>query len=130
MFLSEKGLIKLGDMGLASQLNHSSSQRSDVCGTYLYLPPETYHNKTVLKSDLWSLGISLIELAEGRNPYASASLKRMVVRICNKDPPYLSRKKWSPTLVDFVSKCLVKNVKERASVRVLMDVSDCEMVQA
>ena len=48
----------------------------------------------------------------------------------NKDPPSLSRKKWPSTLVDFVSKCLVKNVKERASVRVLMDVSDCEMVEA
>ena len=70
----------------------------------------------------------LIELAEGRNPYASASLKRMIVRICNEDPPSLSRKKWSSHLVDFVNRCLVRDVKERASVRELMSVGAWEWV--
>ena len=118
-------MVKLSEYGLAPPLTAIENDQS-----IWYWAPEAFYREKELKRDVWSLGITLIELAEGRNPYASASLKRMVVRICNKDPPSLSHKKWSPTLVDFVSKCLVKNVKKRASVRVLMDVSDCEMVQA
>ena len=118
--------MKVGNCELSSLLGDAYRER-DVLE---YCAPERLEGKREWKSDVWSLGIVLIELAEGRNPYASASLKRMIVRICNKDPPSLSRKKWPPTLVDFVSKCLVKNVKERASVRVLMDVSDCERVEA
>ena len=70
MLISELGLVKLGDFGLSEQLNHSYSKRSSVCGTTGYVAPDVYDGKTEQKSDVWSLGVSLIETAEGRNPYS------------------------------------------------------------
>ncbi len=62
-------MIKLGDFGLAIQLEHSCSKRETVCGTSWYMGPEVYEGKAVLKSDVWSLGMSVIEMAEGRHPF-------------------------------------------------------------
>lgn len=73
MLISELGLVKLGDFGLSEQLNHSYSKRSSVCGTMKYMAPEVYSGKTEQKSDVWSLGVSLIETAEGRNAYSGCS---------------------------------------------------------
>ena len=73
LFLSELGVIKVGDFGLAAQLNSSASRRSVVCGTSLYMAPEVFQEQTCLASDIWSLGISAIELAEGKPPFGNCS---------------------------------------------------------
>ena len=52
MFLSEAGVVKLGDFGLAVQLEHSLSKRATTCGTSLYMAPEVYKENGVLKSDV------------------------------------------------------------------------------
>ena len=126
-------MIKLGDFGLAVQLEHSCSKRSTQCGTSWYIAPERYRGGTEMKSDVWSLGITLIELAEGKNPYAAYSEmqvgvvkennKQMMKSVCFGEPPSLTSSGWSSEFVDFVSKCLVKDVKERWSVSELMEVS-------
>ena len=121
------GLIKLGDFGLAEQIEHSCSERSDQCGILWYSAPEVFNSKAELKSDVWSLGISLIELAEGKNPYDDFSEMETMKEICFGDIPSLSAE-WSNPFVDFVSKCLVRDVKERASVDELMNVTSCEWV--
>ena len=113
----------MGDFGFAAQLNHSCSVRSIRCGTSWYMAPEVYEGKTELKSDVWSLGISLIELAEGENPIGGNSMMQVVRNVYCNDPPSLDAEKWSAAFVDFVNKCLVKDVKERWSVSELMDVS-------
>lgn len=69
MFISEGGWIKLGDLGLAKQIINSATSNSCVCGTTKYEAPEVFEGKGELKSDVWSLGVSLLELAEGQNPY-------------------------------------------------------------
>lgn len=69
MFISEGGWIKLGDLGLAKQIIESETSNSCVCGTAKYIAPEVFEGKAELKSDVWSLGVSLFELAEDRNPY-------------------------------------------------------------
>ena len=115
-------MIKLGDFGLAVQLEHSCSKRNTQCGTSWYMAPEVYDGKTELKSDVWALGISLIEMAEGRNPYANSSSMQVMKHVCFDEPPSLSSSKWSPEFVDFVSKCLVQDVSERWRVSALMDV--------
>ena len=113
----------MGDFGFAAQLNHSCSVRSIRCGTSWYMAPEVYEGKTELKSDVWSLGISLIELAEGENPIGGNSMMQVVRNVYCNDPPSLDAEKCSAAFVDFVNKCLVKDVKERWSVSELMDVS-------
>ena len=125
MLIAVNGLIKLSDFNMADQLYQSTSQRSNTCGTVLYMAPEVYEGETVLKSDVWALGISLIEMAEGRNPYAGSSSMQVLKSVCFDEPPSLSSSKWSPEFVDFVSKCLVKDANERWSVDQLMDVGVC-----
>ena len=113
----------MGDFELAKQLEHAESKADVVCGTSWYMAPEVLDEQTCLKSDVWSLGISLIELAEGKNPYHGCSHIMVMTRVCNNDPPSLDAEKWSAAFVDFVNKCLVKDVKERWSVKQLMNVS-------
>ena len=115
----------MGGFVLAKQLVRVDFKADVVCGTPRYMAPEVYAGQTELKSDVWSLGISLIELAEGKNPYNGCSTDSMMVmsRVCCDDPPSLDAEKWSAEFVDFVNKCLVKDVKERWSVKQLMDVS-------
>ena len=106
------------------QLEHSCSKRNTQCGTSCYMAPEVYDERTELKSDMWSLGITLIELAEGKNPYSACSY---VAEMKAMPAPTLSSSKWSDAFVDFVDTCLVKDVSERWGVKELMNVSDCEM---
>ena len=115
-------MIKLGDFGLAVQLEHSCSKRQTQAGTWWYMAPEVYDGKAELKSDVWSLGISLIEMAEGKNPFDGCSSVEVMSQVCDGQPPSLSSSTWSDGFVDFVSKCLVKDVSERWSVDQLMDV--------
>ena len=116
-------MVKVGDFGLAIQLHHSFSARSSIHGTDLYMGPEVYEGKTVLKSDVWSLGISIIEMAEGKNPYAGLTPLAIMNKVVNGELPSLTSPGWSSDLVDFVSHCLVKDVEKRASAEELMRVS-------
>ena len=115
-------MVKLGDFGLAVQLEHSCSKRNTVCGTSLFMAPEVYKEGACLESDVWSLGISVIEMAEARNPFADCNSYQVMNRVMNMPPPSLSSSGWSSDLVDFVSVCLVKEVEKRASVEELMEV--------
>ena len=88
------------------------------------MAPERYKGATEMKSDVWSLGISLIELAEGKNPFAEKeSSAEIMYAVLMEQPPSLFSSTWSTEFVDFVNKCLVKDVKERWSVKELMEVS-------
>ena len=113
-------MIKLGDFGLAVQLEHSCSKRNNVCGTSMYMAPEVYEEEACLKSDVWALGVSVIEMAESKNPFAGMTSAKIVNQVLNKPSPSLSSSGWSSDLVDFVKKCLVKDVKKRASVDKLL----------
>lgn len=67
--------------------------------------------------DIWSLGIILLELAEGINPYRGMTLSRIMYAMKNEDPPRIKNKdkRWSKNFINFVNKrCLVKNPIERA----------------
>ena len=113
-------MIKLGDFGLAVQLEHSCSKRNTLCGTSMYMGPEVYGEGAELKSDVWALGMSVIEMAESKNPFARCTSAQVMNRVMNMPPPSLSSSGWSSDLVDFVKKCLVKDVKKRASVDKLL----------
>ena len=113
-------MIKLGDFGLAVQLEHSCSKRNNVCGTSLYMAPEVYEEEACLKSDVWALGMSVIEMAESKNPFAGMTSAKIVNQVLNKPSPSLSSSGWSSDLIDFVKKCLVKDANERSSVEALL----------
>ena len=110
-------MVKLGDYGLPISL-YSKENLSTLC----HAAPEVFDGRRELKSDVWSLGITLVELAEGENPYEITIRSKAKDRICNSYPPSLSNEKWSVECVDFVGKCLMKEAKERWSVTELMNV--------
>ena len=122
MFLSEAGVVKLGDFGLAIQLEHSLSKRATTCGTSMYMAPEVYKENGVLKSDVWSLGMSVIEMVEGRHPFVGYNSYQVMKRVCDGNPPSLSSSGWSSDLIDFVNACLMKDVEKRSSVNELLTV--------
>ena len=113
----------LGDVYKRQQLEHSCSRRDTTCGTSQYMAPEVYEGKTCLESAVCSLGISVIEMAEGKNPFDGCTSAMVMNRVMNKEPPTLSSSKWSAEFVDFVRKCLVKDAANRYSVSELMNVS-------
>ena len=85
-----------------------------------------------MKSDVWSLGISMSEMADGKNPFAGKSTAKVLAcnelevqvleQIDHRELPTLSHASWSYAFVDFVNKCLVRDVKERPYVDDLMKV--------
>ena len=84
-----------------------------------YDPPEVLDGRRERKSDVWSLGVSLIEMADGKNPferYPDYEVKS-AIRSVN---PFLSGEKWSAAFVGFVGQCLVKDVSERRNVSELI----------
>lgn len=111
----------MGDFGLAVQLEHSFSERSIICGTLVYMAPEVFEERSCLKSDVWSLGVSIIELAEGRNPYMSIPASEIKRTVVETPSPSLSSR-WSAQFVDFVNRCLIKDAEKRPSIANLMNV--------
>ena len=115
-------MIKLSEFGLAVQLNHSCSKNSMQCGTVLYMAPEVFDGKTVLKSDVWSLGVLLFKAMTGVFPY-SGHCEEAIPKATDPFDILADSGIHSRELLDFLQKCLVKDVNERSSVSELMDVS-------
>ena len=84
--------------------------------------PEVYGEGAELKSDVWALGMSVIEMAESKNPFAGMTSAKIMSQVVSKPTPSLTSSGWSSDLVDFVRCCLVKDVKERSSVDELLKV--------
>ena len=116
-------MIKLSDFGLSRQCNAGDFDDGSMCDALLYQSPEVFKDGAELKSDVWSLGMSMIEMVGGRNPYVGLTSTEFKNELLNKSPPSLSSSGWSDDLVDFVKRCLVKDVNERASVETLLEVS-------
>ena len=76
LFLSERGVIQVGDYGLSAQL--------DLHGYVQYRAPEVFENRMRMASDVWSLGISAIELAEGKQPFEECSQYSVLLRRVNE----------------------------------------------
>ncbi|KAK4472862.1 hypothetical protein MN116_004074 [Schistosoma mekongi] len=126
MLANKCGQIKLGDFGTAVTL--SNCETLDV-GSWRYLAPERVNCGPIkncgVKSDVWSLGLSIYELATGTNPYEPPrDPVDAFNQIVNRDPPSLSSDlPYSNHLRDFLNMCLIKEVAERADYNDLL-VSD------
>ena len=123
ILLSDKGVAKLADFGVSVQLENTISKRQTVIGTPFWMAPEVIQqNNYDCKADIWSLGITAIELAEGLPPYADIHPMRAIFMIPNRPPPRLKdESKWSKEFVDFIARCLVKNPEERLSAHELLE---------
>lgn len=115
--------MRLGDFCVISYLYHKYAGSKEPYGTLINMAPEVFEEGEGDKSDVWSLGMTLLELAERKHPYKGLFRSEVVEKLTKELPPSLSSGKWSPEFVDFVSKCLVRGVEERWSVEQLMEVS-------
>ena len=115
----------MGNSGFASLLCHVS----DSDNYQIHFAPELLDGRKEPKSDVWPLGMTLIELAEKRNPFGGIYWNVWDNQYI-MNPIRLSDEKWSAEFIDFVDKCVIRSVEKRASVRELMEVRACERVEA
>eukprot|EP00033_Pygsuia_biforma_P002405 GCRY01002664.1.p1 GENE.GCRY01002664.1~~GCRY01002664.1.p1 ORF type:complete len:338 (+),score=51.25 GCRY01002664.1:267-1280(+) len=116
ILISDDGDVKLIDFSISTRLNNENGDKMELAGSLFWMAPEVVDSSSLVshKSDLWSLGITAIELTKGHPPYESEDPAKVIKNIVEKDPPVLTGN-YSSTFKDFVSKCLVKDPKKRAS---------------
>ncbi|XP_027097083.1 serine/threonine-protein kinase 1-like [Coffea arabica] len=115
ILLTEQGEVKLGDFGVAAQLTRTMSKRNTFIGTPHWMAPEVIQESRYDgKVDVWALGVSAIEMAEGCPPRATVHPMRVLFMISIEPAPMLEDKeKWSLVFHDFVAKCLTKDPRLR-----------------
>ncbi|XP_071998907.1 TRAF2 and NCK-interacting protein kinase isoform X7 [Engystomops pustulosus] len=126
VLLTENAEVKLVDFGVSAQLDRTVGRRNTFIGTPYWMAPEviacdenpdaTYD----FKSDLWSLGITAIEMAEGAPPLCDMHPMRALFLIPRNPAPRLKSKKWSKKFQSFIESCLVKNHGQRPTTEQLM----------
>lgn len=116
--------IKLADFGVAGDIENSQSMHSDRRGCLLYLAPERIRsgliqNSYSVKADVWSMGITICELATGSHPYEGCDEYQIHDRISRQPPPRLPCD-FPPNIRDFVAKCLQSEPQDRLSFQQLL----------
>jgi len=105
--------VKLADFGV-SQQKTESSKLDDIVGTPLWMAPEVVKGAQAdFAADIWSLGVTCIEIAEGAPPHANLKVNEVLQAILASPAPKLTKFFWSARFRDFVDKCVVKDPRLR-----------------
>nr|XP_046219344.1 mitogen-activated protein kinase kinase kinase kinase 4-like isoform X17 [Oncorhynchus gorbuscha] len=119
VLLTENAEVKLVDFGVSAQLDRTVGRRNTFIGTPYWMAPEVIacdENPDATydyRSDLWSTGITAIEMAEGAPPLCDMHPMRALFLIPRNPPPRLKSKKWSKKFCSFIEGSLVKNYTQR-----------------
>ncbi|XP_027862301.1 STE20-like serine/threonine-protein kinase isoform X4 [Xiphophorus couchianus] len=120
ILLSLDGEVKLADFGVSAKNTNTLQRRDSFIGTPYWMAPEVVMCETSkdrpydYKADIWSLGVTLIELAQIEPPNHEMNPMRVLLKIAKSEPPTLMHpSRWSPEFNDFLRRALDKNVDNR-----------------
>uniref|UniRef100_H2MCI8 non-specific serine/threonine protein kinase n=1 Tax=Oryzias latipes TaxID=8090 RepID=H2MCI8_ORYLA len=123
ILLTTQGGVKLVDFGVSAQLTNTRLRRNTSVGTPFWMAPEVIACEQQLDStydarcDVWSLGITAIELGDGDPPLSELHPMRALFKIPRNPPPTLHQPElWSHDFNDFISRCLIKDFELRPNV--------------
>uniref|UniRef100_A0A8C1W2S3 non-specific serine/threonine protein kinase n=1 Tax=Cyprinus carpio TaxID=7962 RepID=A0A8C1W2S3_CYPCA len=128
ILLTLDGDIKLADFGVSAKNTKTLQRRDSFIGTPYWMAPEVVMCETMkdapydYKADIWSLGITLIEMAQIEPPHHELNPMRVLLKIAKSEPPTLEKPaKWSMEFKDFLKKALDRNPETRPTAAQLLD---------
>ncbi|EOD15241.1 hypothetical protein EMIHUDRAFT_76245, partial [Emiliania huxleyi CCMP1516] len=120
IFTDERGVVKIGDLGLGRIMSEQSHQATSSVGTPLYFSPEMCEERPYgPKSDVWALGCFLYELATGRPPFLASNQLALARRILHSPVPPLPAR-YSPELAFLAVKLLEKDASLRPTAQQIL----------
>ncbi|XP_015889326.1 mitogen-activated protein kinase kinase SIPKK [Ziziphus jujuba] len=128
LLINHRGEVKITDFGVSAILESTSGQANTFLGTYNYMSPERITGgKYGYKSDIWSLGLVLLECATGKFPYIPpeqsegwTNFFELMDTIVSQPPPCAPSDQFSSEFCSFISACVQKDPKDRCSAHELM----------
>lgn len=123
ILLTSDGSVKLADFGVSGEITMTHLKRNTFVGTPFWMAPEVItRNNTGYneKADIWSTGITTIELVTGSPPLSGNNPLKILFEIPKKKPPVLTGVDFSENIKDFIKYCLIKDPTKRPSSSTLL----------
>lgn len=127
VLVDEDGTVLVGDFGVGVWVGNSSSlgKRKSFVGTPCWMAPEVVERKHYnAKADIWSFGITAVELSQGHAPHAKLAPVKVLMKTLSEEPPRIDRHngahKYSKAFDDFVQQCLRKDPDQRPTAEKLL----------